>query len=207
MEALARIVEEGGQLPPLPDSEVGGGAAVPGWLAALHRRCCLPGSGSGCCCASACLPCVSCILPSERSCTVRCPGSLQPNYNNNSRCMQWLREPEPAGEFRARVQGSIAYCKTPLKASKHFRGPAPSAEQDPEAAAAAAAAAQHTASPQAVAAAVAYSRDCAEAAAYARGWEQAREWDRRWKAGEVGGVSSWLACALAGWVTVGGPAA
>lgn len=123
---------------------------------------------------------------------------LQPADPGLPANLQWGRAPEPAAEFKARVQGSVDYTNSPRKGSKHWRGPDPRADPDPETAAAAAAAAQHTDSPQALAAAVAYSRESAVAAAYVRGWEQAREFDRRWKAGEMDKVGGWGAMGCCG---------
>ena len=106
---------------------------------------------------------------------------------------QWEREPEPADEFRARLQGSIDYGDTDLKGSRHYVPPPLRAGvTDAQRAAvdeARAAAAAVTPSPLAAQRAVEYSLEPRLAAAYARGWETAREVDRRWDSGELLEVS------------------
>ena len=189
MEALARVIEEGGELPALPASEV---RAVPAPHASTDRAVAVAAASTTAAAATAAppQPCRAPILPSIA-------GWVPP--------LQWLREPEPAAEFKARIQGSIDYAQTPLKGSRHLEQQrqqqqrltacgegtgAPAEPQQPEhvaaaAEAAAAAAAQHTSSQFVASRAVAYSQEPALAAAYARGWEQARQWERQWESGEA----------------------
>lgn len=197
MEALARMIEEGQELPPMPAQEVRlaqGGACLSRWVVLLIYL-----LSCGCC------------------------------------RVQWEREPEPADEFRARLQGSIDYMNADLKGSKHpkqqkqrkkkwqeqqeaadggqtegeaaapggGRGDGGAEAQEGEAgsgevgeelqrqiAAAEAAAEQHTSDTFATwRAGRMFAGRPDLAAAYARGWSQSKRWDKMWESGEAEEVS------------------